>query len=721
MSRILITLLLVLLPAPWAQAAKDVEFNVDLFCGWDGFYRPMEWTPAEIGISTNLTEPFEGVFTLSAQQDGLNTLNIVHPIVLTPNQPLALPLATKFDFHVGKCVLNIRDKRGRTRWEQAIDMWDFSTASRLLKVVQDQDLLIGLVGQAQFGLLRLRDDTACMSPRGSGSVCVGTKVARMMPWDWTGFVSLDLLVLYDPDWDLLRPQQVKAICDWVSNGGTLLLILGRHPLPKDSPLATLIPFNIGELRTCEVPSEVLAQWGLGANQRETVPAWSMSAKGGTLLWQKTEAPDGGCLFGAGYAGFGRAAVLAFDPSRLSTEQTRRTAEFWTNRIAACLDVQADASATRPTPYGAQAGTGCRRTILLKSQAPSDDNQQRMNQNQLWISIAQDASNRVMSYLYELRQMRPVSIWWVILTLSALAVLLGPVDYLVLKRLDKLPYTWLTSTGWILIFTVGAYYGVQYLRGGTMQLRAISVLDSVADSNCAWATYYTGLFAPRSDDYQLDGPKANQWWAGMAPTRDVIWAGQHEVATRQIYCIQQDGANLPVSLPINIWTVQSLLGESPLDRAPFAATVQRRGPTVAVEIANKSDGRIARGVVFWMDGYAEFDSVGAHATQTFDVPTRPFDAWGDNVRPDGRPTRVPGTLVGIDTPRYPGQFALMAQNAFLAQGCLNRTLVMHESLRRGAILVCVVFDDAPPPFVVKGRSHDTTHIQYARQLILDRRQ
>jgi len=721
MSRILIAFLLVVVSAPWVQAAKDIEFNVDLFCGWDGFYRPMEWTPAEIGVSTNLTEPFEGVFTLSAQQDGLNTLNIVHNIVLTPNQPLALPLATKFDFHVGKCVLNIRDKRGRTRWEQTIDMWDYSTANRLLKVVQDQDLLIGLVGQAQFGLLRLREDTACMSPRGSGNVCVGTKVPRMMPWDWTGFVSLDLLVLYDPDWDLLRPQQVKAICDWVSNGGTLLLILGRHPLPKDSPLADLIPFNIGELRTCEVPSEVLRQWGLDADQQETVPAWAMSAKPGTLFWQKNEAPDAGCLFGAGYAGFGRAAVLGFDPSRLSTEQTRHTAEFWTNRIAACLDAQADASATRPTPYGVQAGTGCRRTILLKSQAPSDDNQQRMNQNQLWISIAQDASNRVMSYLYELRQMRPVSIWWVILTLSALAILLGPVDYLVLKRLDKLPYTWLTSTGWILIFTVGAYYGVQYLRGGTMQLRAISVLDSVADGNCAWATYYTGLFAPRSDDYRLDGLKANQWWAGMAPTREIISAYQREAATRQIYCVQQDGANLPVSLPVNIWTVQSLLGESPLDRAPFAATMQRKGPTVAVEIANKSDSRIARGVVFWIDGYAEFESVGAHATQTFDLPTRPFDAWGDNVRPDGRPTRIPGTLMGVDTPRYPGQFASMAQNAFLAQGCLNRTLVMHECLRRGAALVCVVFDNAPAPFTVAGRSHDTTHIQYARQLVLDRRQ
>jgi hypothetical protein len=721
MVRILIAFVLVLVSAPCLLAADDVEFNVDLFCGWDEYYRPMEWTPADIGITTNLAEPFEGTFTVSAQQDGLNTLNIVHPIVLTPNQRLDLPLATKFDFHIGKCTLTIRDKRHRTRWEQALDMWDFTAANRMLKVVQDQDLLIGLMGQPRFGLLRLKDEAACTSPRGVGSVCVGTKVPRMMPWDWTGFASLDLLILYDPDWAQLRSQQVRAICDWVTNGGTLLLVLGQHPLPKDSPLAELLPFRVGDLRTCEIPPDILAEWGLDAGQRASAPVWSLSARPQALLWKTTAAPDAGYLSGAGYAGFGRVAVLGFEPSSLGPEQARRTAEFWTRQIAACLDARSDALFVPSSPYSGQAGAAGRRRIVLKEQAPSDPGQQRMNDSRLRIGIAQDASNRVMEHLYQLKQMRPVSIWWVILTLSALAVLLGPVDYLVLKRLDKLPYTWLTSTGWILIFTVGAYYGVQYLRGGTMQLRAISVLDGIADSNCAWATYYAGLFAPRSDDYQLNGLKPTQWWAGVSPTREEIDGYQREAAMRQIYCLQQDGANLPVSLPINIWTVQSLLGESPLDHMPLAAKVQRKGDTATVEIANLSDSAIVNGFVLWEDCYVDLGPVSARSTQTFNLPTRPFSAWGDAGRPDGRLTRVPGTLVGINMPRYPGTFGEPARNAFLAQGCLNRTLVMHDYLQYGAALVCVAFDKAPPPFTVKNRSPDVNHLQYARQLVLSRRE
>jgi hypothetical protein len=83
-------------------------------------------------------------------------------------------------------------------------------------------------------------------------------------------------------------------------------------------------------------------------------------------------------------------------------------------------------------------------------------------------------------------------------------------------------------------------------------------------------------------------------------------------------------------------------------------------------------------------------------------------------PRGFPERC-----GINTPRYPGTLA--AGPCFLAQGCLNRTLVMHNYLQHGAALVCVMFDNAPPPFTVKDRSYDINHIQYARQLVLNRRE
>ena len=157
---------------------------------------------------------------MTARQDGINTLNVIHTFVLTPDRPLSAPLVTKFAFATDRCTLAIRDEKGRTRWRQTINLWDFSPQKRMLRVVQEQDLLIGLIGQAQFGLLRLPQETACVSDRSPGKVYLGSKMPRDVPWDWTGYASLDLLVICDLDWSLLQPQQIKAIREWISNGGT---------------------------------------------------------------------------------------------------------------------------------------------------------------------------------------------------------------------------------------------------------------------------------------------------------------------------------------------------------------------------------------------------------------------------------------------------------------------------------------------------------------------
>ena len=657
MRRIGIAILGMLAWASSLQAAKEIEFNVDFACGWDGYYRPMEWTPVEIGVSSDLKEPFAGSFSLSAQQDGLNTLNVAQPFVLMPDATLPISLVTKFAFGAADCELVIRNTRGRTLWRHSRTMWDFSPQNRLLRAVHEQDLLIGLIGPGQFGLMRLPKEASCMSGRGQGQVYVGPKLARSMPWDWTGYVSLDVLVLCDPDWSLLKPQQVQAICDWISNGGTALLILGRHPLPQDSPLKAAIPFHLGEPRQVEIPSRAMEDWDLDASRTQMVTAWPLSEKPSVPVPGQVR-PGTASLYGAGHIGFGRIAVLAFEPAQFGDAQVGRSSAFWTRQIADCIRDEARPSVDPgPSSLHDMVGVSGRgRTIVLTSgdsqaSAPAGFNP---NDNRHRIGVAQIAGNQVMNYLFELRQMQPLSIWWVILTLTALAILLGPVDYFILKRLDRQPLTWLTSTGWIVVFTLGAYYGVQWLRAGSMELRAVTVLDGIADSNCAWATCYAGVFAPRSDDYELEGLTPDQWWSGIAPMQDEIWAQQRESGVRQIYCRQADGGNLPVSVPISIWTVQSLLCEWTPKEMPFSASVDRSDGRTTVEIVNASDSGIRMGYILFEDCYADLGPVPARSTKRFPVRTSPFRLWSDSqgspaFGPGGPP---PNMWPGLELPRMP---------------------------------------------------------------------
>ena len=684
-------------------SAKESPFNVDTFFGWDGCYRPMEWTPVEIGISSTLTEPFEGVISVSAQQDDLNTLNISHGFVLTPDIPSHLPLVTKFAFAADSCNVVLRNNRGKSVWSNKYDLWDYSRP-KLLKAINEQDMLIGLVGGRKFGLIKLANEAVSTSARGKGEVYVKDKTPRMAPWDWTGLVSLDALILYDPDYSLLRGEQLEAIVQWVSNGGRLLVVLGGNPLVSDNPITELIPFEIGEARQVNIDGGTLGGWDLNnTSEEQEVVCYPLTPKSTARIYKTDRNADGLCLFGVGCVGFGRVGVIGFDPQGLSDRQRDKSSAFWVNRLTAVMGESDIAAKSRNSSSVEEFST--LRRIVLSRNAGNNRNQNNMG-NSFQTGIAQAGSNAVMEHLYSIVEMRPLSIGWVILILVLLAILLGPVDYLVLKRKGRLPLTWLTSTGWIILFTVGAYYGVQALRGGSMQMRTVSVTDGISDNECNWSTAYTGMYAPSSSDYALDGLGQAQWFSGITPTQSNLYGYNRQKATRNIYCSQHDGANLPVSLPINIWTMQCLLTESPVDTMPLKAEVSRDGNEVWVSIENLSDDPIASGhVLFGGNLSLDFTTVASGETKEFSgrLKSRRDDMY-ETMKEYQRNSR------NSRNQRYANH------KAYIAQGSLRRTIAMHDYLSHGAAVVHAEYKDTPTPFVVKNRTCDYSHIQLVRLVV-----
>jgi hypothetical protein len=683
-------------------SAKEPEFNVDVFFGWDGCYRPMEWTPVEIGISSARTDPFEGTVRVSAQQDDLNTLNISHGFVLTPEIPSHIPLVTKFAFAADSCSVELRSNRRKRVWSNTYDLY-YSSKPRLLTAINEEDMLIGLIGGRRFNLIQLANKAVSTSARGTGEVYVKDKTPRMAPWDWTGLVSLDTLILYDPDYSLLRGEQLEAIVQWVSNGGRLLVVLGINPLVSGNPIAELIPFEIGEARQVDIDGGTLEHWGLiNSSEKEEVVCRPLTPKSSARIFKTDRDADGLCLFGVGCVGFGRVGVLGFDPHGLSAKQRAESSEFWVDRLTAVMGESDIAARSRNSSSVEEFST--LRRIVLSRNAGNNRNQNNMGRN-FQTGIAQAGSNAVMEHLYSIVEMRPLSIGWVILILVLLAVLLGPVDYLVLKRKGRLPLTWLTSTGWIILFTVGAYYGVQALRGGSMQMRTVSVTDGISD-DCKWSTAYTGMYAPSTDDYALDGMTPTQWFSGITPTQSRLYSYKRSNATRNIYCSQHDGANLPVSLPINIWTMQCLLTESPVDIMPFKAEVSRDRNEVSVSIENLSDEPIKAGHVLFSGNMAlDFGAVASGETKQFSgrLKSRRDDMY-ETMKEYQRNSSY------SNNQRYANH------KAYVAQGSLRRTIAMHDYMSHGAAVVHAEYTNTSTPFVVKNRTCDYSHIQLVRLVV-----
>ena len=172
-------------------------------------------------------------------------------------------------------------------------------------------------------------------------------------------------------------------------------------------------------------------------------------------------------------------------------------------------------------------------------------------------------------------------------------------------------------------------------------------------------------------------------------------------------MQHDGGNLPFSLPVNIWTMQCLLNESMIEQLPFKAEVRNNGDEIAVNIINESDSPIINGYVLLDNGRGmEFGTVRPNSKREFIDRSHRLRIWD-----------------GLDMNRY-RQFSRRGDNsvrfkdedAFFAQGCLQRTRAIEDYLAKGAAVVCVLYNRAPVSFTIKDRSCDYSHIQLARLVV-----
>ncbi len=415
MYRWLKVILLMWCMAGVSFAAQESPLNVDVFFGWDGCYKPMEWMPVEINISGTLKEPFAGRVELSGQQDGLNRLHVAHEFVLTPQMPLYIPLSTKLTYAADSCTVQVTDDRGRVVWSSNYTLWDFSQNSRGLMAVNQQDLLIGLVGRGKFGLMTLPEKTATMYGGKTGEVYLKDKLPRAMPWDWTGYVCLDALILYDLQWDSIRAEQWKALTEWVSNGGRLMVILGTNPMPADCPLRKMLPLNIARQQQINIDT-ALEKVGTGA----ILPAWPISLRPDAVLWDLETNSSGQGMFASGWTDFGKAAVLGFDPDLLADDFKKEPEKLWVRWLGKILEEpveealdnannkspESEVSFFMGSPPGALSRKLVCKSDLFREKDANSGNQYHQPYNYR-VNPGLSAANRVMEFLYDIPQMRPL--------------------------------------------------------------------------------------------------------------------------------------------------------------------------------------------------------------------------------------------------------------------------------------------------------------------------
>lgn len=267
--------------------------------------------------------------------------------------------------------------------------------------------------------------------------------------------ALDRVVWQDVDADRLSPAQLEALRGWVAGGGRLVIaggtagpkVLGAFP-------DTLLPYR--PVTTTDVPATSLGGL-IGALPKD---ATDLPALSGELIDGRTLAAVGGRVVAAERAyGSGQVTLLGFDPASSWIVDSKAAQGLWRR--------------------------------LLPARTSSG------------LSFADDSM--LVSAVSQLPSLALPPIGGLIVLLAAYILLIGPVNYLVLRRLDRREWAWLTMPVLVVIFTVGAYGFGTALRGNDVIVNEVAIVRGAAGATDGTGQIYLGVFSPSRGQYQLRVP------------------------------------------------------------------------------------------------------------------------------------------------------------------------------------------------------------------------
>ncbi len=287
--------------------------------------------------------------------------------------------------------------------------------------------------------------------------------------------AVDHLVWQDVPADRLDAARLEALAAWVALGGHLTIVGGPsgagviEALPDE-----LVPFR--PERTIDVPLvDLEALLGDLPADATPLPAFAGRLDRGTLL-----AESGGLAIAArARYGQGSVTLLGIDPSAPWLTSTPVSSALWERIWAAAIPFE------RPGP----------------------------------VVRNQDMLLDALSYLPSVTtpRMEHLLLW-----LLGYLALLGPVNYLVLRRLDRREWAWVTIPALAILFTGGALVLGLAFRGTRVVVNELSIVQGAAGSDRGVADVFVGIFTPNraTFDVRLRGAalvsQPTPEWQGQKP-------------------------------------------------------------------------------------------------------------------------------------------------------------------------------------------------------------
>jgi hypothetical protein len=433
-------------PAPPALAQEGSGSGLTLaaVAGYDGYQKVPYGVPVHVTVA-NSGPPIEGEVRLVIGT-GFRGNDLVYssPVSLPTQSQKRLSLFVHTGSHTGRLTVELLDDRGNLIQR---------AATNSLASLGTDELLYGVVG-GQAGRLAFLERVH----GGRGRAAVALLTLADLPEVAAAWNALDILIIADADTGQLTPAQLGALASWVETGGQLVVTGGANWQKNSSGLAAWLPVTVnGSHSLADLPS-LAEQFGVPLRDPGPYLVAASQLRSGELLVHQ----DGLPLLARHNRGRGAVYFLALDPNLAPLRDWDGSPRLW-----------GEIATTVPRlPFWA-----------------------RGPQNSYTATAAVES----------LPGLALPSVLALFAFLMVYVIVVGPLNYAVLRRLKRREMAWLTIPAIIITFSAAAYLTGFQLKGNDVVLNQMSVVYGRAGSQAARVHSLLAVYSPRRAAYDVIFP------------------------------------------------------------------------------------------------------------------------------------------------------------------------------------------------------------------------
>ncbi|HJP89792.1 MAG TPA: hypothetical protein VJ850_12220 [Candidatus Limnocylindrales bacterium] len=454
---------------------------------------------------------------------------------------------------------------GRNVKIDLVDGGNVVSSVQVAYLTHDQNqLVIGVIAERPAGIVS--ELKLPQNPFGSTPAVVTLGIADL-PQRAEGWSSLDRIVWQDVDSNQLSSAQLTSLRQWIAAGGRLVIVGGTAGINTLSAFPDdLLPFR--PTATIDLdPSRLVGVLGPLPTGASVLPAMAGAQGAGRAL-----ATSGDRVVAADLVyGSGRVTVVGFDPTVKWLAESKTVDQLWRGLL--------------PERFGS-GGTS------------NDDSQ-------------------LVGAVYQLPALALPPITGLLVILGLYVLIIGPINYLILKRLDRRELAWITMPILVVAFAAASFGYGSFLRGTDVVINEVAIVRGAPDATEATADVYFGIFSPTRNTYQVNVPQGALLAAPLA-------GDQFGQGVINLDILQGTGTEQPSAvrnLSVGSGSIRVVRAELPVTAPRMKATLNLVDGVLTGTFENASEQPLESVAVVLGSSVAVLGDVEAHGTRNIRIPVQ----------------------------------------------------------------------------------------------------